>query len=199
MALSYTSRMFTGIVEATAEVREKSPSGLIVERPVSFEDIKISSSIAVAGVCLTVARLSDTYMECDVVEETWRKTSLADLHMGDRVNVERAMKAGGRLDGHIVQGHVEGTGSVVLQKYGQLIVELPANLAARIVPKGSIAIDGVSLTVANIEENRCIIALIPHTLERTTLGKLAKGDRVNVETDVLMRHASMPQPGTAAP
>lgn len=183
--------MFTGIIEATAQVREKSPNGLTLERPASFDDLKVGSSVAVAGVCLTVTRLTDAFMEFDVIPETWSKTMLHDLHMGDAVNLERAMKAGARLDGHIVQGHAEGAGKVVLQKHGQLIVECPPELMPRIVPKGSIAISGVSLTVAGVEGSRCILALIPHTLEHTTLGRLAKGDRVNIETDVMMRR---PQP-----
>lgn len=179
--------MFTGIIEATAAVLERSPAGLIVERPPMFDDLSVGSSIAVSGVCLSIVRLTEDRMEFDVVPETWSRTNLADLYIGDRVNLERAMKMGSRFDGHVVQGHVEGTATVVLQKHGQLIVELPADLLPSIVPKGSIALDGVSLTVASLEKNRVTVALIPHTLEHTMLGSLQKGERVNTETDVLLR------------
>lgn len=179
--------MFTGIIEATAEILEKTERGLSIDRPVSFDDVKIGSSIAVAGVCLTVTRLDDRSMGFDVVGETWEKTKFQDLQAGDHVNLERAMKMGDRFEGHIVQGHIKGTGKVLLQKHGQLIVELPSGLMASVVPKGSIALDGVSLTIASVEGNHITVALIPHTFEHTTLGTLQKGDQVNVETDVMVR------------
>lgn len=179
--------MFTGIVESTAKVLEKHSAGLSVERPALFSDIKLGSSISVAGVCLTVSRLRDNSIAFDVIPETWSKTNLSTLKAGDDVNLERAMPSGGRLDGHIVQGHIEGTGKVVLQKHGQLIVELPSELITNVVSKGSIAIDGVSLTVASVEKNRVTVALIPHTLAMTTLGRLRNDDRVNIETDILHR------------
>ncbi len=181
--------MFTGLVEATAPILEKRQKELVIKRPDFFDDVNVGSSISVAGTCLSIARLAGEAMAFDVVDETWSKTKLGDLKVGERVNLERAMKASDRLDGHIVQGHVEGTGKVMLQKHGQLIVELPPELFVNVVPKGSIAIDGVSLTIASIEANRITIALIPHTLEHSTLGTLQKEDRVNIETDVMRRYA----------
>lgn len=179
--------MFTGIIEATARVLAADDHGLMIERPSGFEDIGPGSSISVSGACLTVAQMDSQSLWFDVTPETWDRTHFRDFQPGDRVNLERAMLAGSRLDGHIVQGHVEGTGTVVLQKHGQLIVELPMRLLKNVVPKGSIAIEGVSLTVASIEAARITVALIPHTLEHTTLAELAKGDPVNIETDVLLR------------
>lgn len=183
--------MFTGIIEATARVLAVDDRGLMVERPPSFDDIAPGSSIAVSGACLTVAQMDEQSLWFDVVDETWDRTNFHALVAGDRVNLERAMQQGDRFDGHIVQGHVEGTGTVVLQKHGQLIVEVLADLMANIVPKGSIALDGVSLTAASIEGNRITVALIPHTLEHSTLGELQKGDRVNVETDVMTRSGAL--------
>ncbi len=186
--------MFTGMIEATGKILEKGENTLSIERPVSFDDLKLGSSIAVAGTCLSIVGLGDALMRFDVVPETWSKTKLGNLKAGDYVNLERAMKASDRLDGHIVQGHIEGTGKVVLQKHGQLIVELDPDLAFDVVPKGSIALDGVSLTVASKEGNRITVALIPHTLEHTTLGSLQKEDRVNVETDVMRRYSHAQRP-----
>lgn len=184
--------MFTGIVEATAEILENSGTSLTVARPAMFDDVKIGASISVAGVCLTVVGLDDQSMRFDVVEETRMKTTLPLKKKGDRVNLERAVTAGGRLDGHVVQGHIEGMGEIIsdLRKAdsGLLKIALPNNLIKFVVQKGSIAIDGVSLTVAAVEGNVVSIALIPHTKKITTLGQLKPGDRVNIETDVLARH-----------
>ncbi len=333
--------MFTGLIEATAILRDRTAQGITVERPKSFDDVKIGSSIAVSGVCLTIVDLTESLMRFDVVAETWDRTNLNDRHPGDRVNLERAMKSDARLDGHIVQGHVEGTGRVVSSipqplppeeerkkrfvgpnvlsfargmrkrstkaenhlwkalrdhqvknlhfrrqhpigslildfychalrlgievdggihdsapqkkndrlrdevlreemgvhvlrftndevlndldyvvrkieessptppsgapsprggggtgegessegKETKLSIEVPPDLTPFILPKGSICLDGVSLTVASIEKNIITVALVPHTLKETTLGSLKKGDRVNIETDVLTRAA----------
>ena len=335
--------MFTGIIEATARVQESGNGILVIERPKTFDDLRIGSSIAVAGVCLSVVKLNKNCIQFEVVPETLQKTTLGSYKEGDTVNLERAMKVDARLDGHIVQGHVEGVGEVrsvstssprppppsegrellgkqwgasrvlpsntkffaremrreptaaesllwdrirrdrlgvrmrrqyvldgqILDFYcpalkfaievdggihsehlqkksdterdrylleehgittirisndrvfgdadvvvkdllayiqnitqqtspssegggvrgGGLHMSIPRNLFPFIVPKGSIALDGVSLTVASIEEDCISVALIPHTLENTTLGRLQKGDRVNIETDVLVRYA----------
>ena len=178
--------MFTGIIEATAAILDPSPTTFTIERPGSFTDITIGSSICVSGVCLTIVEFDDASMTFTVVEETLKKSTLGSFKKGDRVNLERAMKAGDRLDGHVVQGHVEGTGKVVAPP-PQLTVSIPKDLQKFVIPKGSIALDGVSLTIAEIDEDRVTVALIPHTLEHTTLGALKKGDRVNVETDMLLR------------
>ena len=179
--------MFTGIIEAMAKVIEKNPQGLVIERPVSFDDLKIGSSVCVSGVCLSVVELSPSSMRFDVVEETWKKTKLGDLKEGDRVNLERSMKAGDRVDGHLVQGHIEGVGLVTSRQNSTMAVRIPVSLISSVSPKGSIAIDGVSLTVAEIDGGHLTIALIPLTLEQTTLGSLQAGDDVNIETDVIMR------------
>ncbi len=178
--------MFTGIIEATAHVLESANGKLILGRPAIFDDIKLGASIAVSGVCLSVVAFDDTSMRFDVIAETMRKTKLGDLKIGDAVNVERAMKASDRFEGHIVQGHVEGTAIMKeMNAQHELTIELSADLIPFIIPKGSITIDGVSLTVAKIEGVLCTVALIPHTLSITTLGSLKMGDRINIETDIL--------------
>lgn len=183
--------MFTGIVEYTAKIIQNTGHTLVLERPATFDDVKLGSSIAVAGVCLSIVELTDHSMRFDVIDETLAKTTLGSLKVGDLVNVERAMKADARLDGHVVQGHIEGVGEVTSDerrvKSGMLSVRIPQQLLASIVPKGSIALDGVSLTVASLDEDICTVALIPHTLAHTALGTLKEGDRVNVETDILQR------------
>lgn len=186
--------MFTGIIETTAAVLEKTPTGLTLARPTSFIDITMGCSITVNGACLSVVRFDDASMSFDIVPETWDKTNLGDLHTGDKVNLERALASNGRFEGHIVQGHIEGTGTVVSfdkptdSPWATLVIAVSDDLAKYIVYKGSIAINGVSLTVAAKEGNNVHIALIPHTLEVTNLGNLHAGDRVNMETDVLARY-----------
>jgi riboflavin synthase len=179
--------MFTGIIEATAKILECGNGMLVIERPQEFNDIKEGSSIAVQGICLSVVQMNKKCIQFDVVAETVSKTTVASWKAGDRVNLERAMLASSRLDGHIVQGHIEGVGEVQNAE-ALLVVQIPRAILPTIVPKGSIAIDGVSLTVASIEGDCVSVALIPHTLKHTTLGALQQGDRVNIETDVLARH-----------
>lgn len=184
----YTHLMFTGIIETTAAVLQKTATGLTLERPASFTDIKEGASIAVSGVCLSVVQFDEASMRFDVVEETWKRTKLGSLTVGDRVNLERSMRADGRFEGHIVQGHIEGVGTVV-QPGTEISIRIPSELVPMVVYKGSIALDGVSLTVARVEGDICTIALIPHTLEVTTFGALKEGDSVNIETDILGRYA----------
>ncbi|MBI5155695.1 riboflavin synthase [Candidatus Peregrinibacteria bacterium] len=182
--------MFTGIVEATAKIVQKSKTGIIIERPKKFTDVKIGSSIAVSGACLSIVKLTKTNMSFDVIPETWKRTRFSNLKKGDRVNLERAMKMGDRFDGHMVQGHVEAVAAVVnVEKpyRASLQIDVPKNLARFITTKGSLTLDGVSLTIAAVKKNRVTVALIPHTLKTTTLGALKKGDSVNVETDIMMR------------
>ncbi len=184
--------MFTGIVETTAKILNISPTGLTVERPAIFDDIRIGTSICVSGVCLSVVAFDTTSMSFDVVKETWNKTNFNALMRGDYVNLERSLKANGRFEGHVVQGHVEGTATIAsVENDGQgttLTLALPEDLATFVVPKGSICIDGVSLTIATAQGDSCMIALIPHTREHTTLGDLQVGDSVNIETDILGRY-----------
>ncbi len=187
--------MFTGIIEATAKVLKIGRNEIMLERPESFDDIKIGSSIAVAGVCLSVTSFDTQSMSFDVIGTTLRKTKLASLTIGDAVNLERAMKADGRFEGHIVTGHCEGVGKVGFRDRGRagegnmmLQIQIPVSLKKYIVLHGSIAIDGVALTVAELSDSGLSVALIPHTLEHTTLGSLKAGDSVNLETDILGRY-----------
>lgn len=180
--------MFTGIIELTASVRANTDSKLTVERPSPFDDIRIGSSICVSGVCLTVSELSEGTFAFDVVPETLEKTKIGEFKPGNRVNLERALRVGDRFDGHIVQGHTEETSHVTRHTSNMLTVRISDKVLPYIVEKGSIAIDGVSLTVAKLEGNEVTVALIPYTMENTTLGVLKEGDKVNVETDVLARY-----------
>ena len=173
--------MFTGIVEARGRV-VRAGRRMSVSTP--WIDLVKGESIAVAGVCLTVARIEGATAGFDVVDETMKKTTLGALAAGVEVNLERALKAGDRLGGHVVQGHVDGTGEV-RQAGATLRVRTP--LAAQLVPKGSVAVDGVSLTVVDATPGEFSIALIPTTRRITTLGRLKKGQRVNVEVDVLLK------------
>ncbi|MFO7300276.1 MAG: riboflavin synthase [Actinomycetes bacterium] len=183
--------MFTGIVEATGEVVASGEGRLVVDSPL-LAGSAIGASISVSGVCLTVVDNDGGRAAFDVVPETLDRTTLGGLRPGDRVNLERAMPAHGRFDGHIVQGHVDGVGVVVsLDREDErvtLTIEPPPRLMPHIAEKGSIAIDGVSLTVAGVGEATLSVALIPHTLEITTLGRLAVGDRANLETDVIAKY-----------
>jgi riboflavin synthase len=184
--------MFTGIIEATGSVRaaRRTSQGLRLEMDAPWK-IPEGASVAVNGVCLS--SLEGKGLAFDVIPETLSRTTLGSLRAGSRVNLERALAAGSRLDGHIVQGHVDGRGIVesLTRKDGAvtLAIRAPADLADQIVPKGSIAVDGVSLTVVDVVDRRFGIALIPTTLRRTTLGRLRKGDRVNLETDVLAKYS----------
>lgn len=183
--------MFTGIIESMAKVLDRRSDALTLERPATFDDVKIGSSIAVSGVCLTVTQLDREKLSFDVMPETTARTTIGILAIGDRVNLERALPAQGRFEGHVVQGHVEGTGEVMgVERIGhdvRLTIRIPADLGRAIVPKGSICLDGVSLTVAAAGPETCTVALIPMTLASTTLGNKRMGDRVNIETDVLVR------------
>lgn len=180
--------MFTGIIESTAKILKTTDSGLLVERPKIFDDLKVGCSIAVSGVCLTVTEFDQTSMSFDVIATTDKKTKLGSLAPGDRVNLERAMKADGRFEGHIVTGHCEGVGEVVSLVGTLLSVRIPQPLLPFIVPHGSITIDGVALTVAETTKDCVTVALIPHTLAHTTLGALQEGQNVNIETDILGKY-----------
>ncbi|MFA6259565.1 MAG: riboflavin synthase [Candidatus Peribacteraceae bacterium] len=183
--------MFTGIIEATAAVRARTGSAIAVALPTEFKDVQAGNSISVSGVCLTVAYRENGTMHFDIVPETVRCTTLGRKNEGDIVNIERALPAHGRYDGHMVQGHIEGVGTVVANKEEgegkRLSISVPEACARFVIPKGSICIDGVSLTVASVQGDCCGIALIPETCRRTTLGALHEGDSVNIETDILVR------------
>jgi len=155
-------------------------------------DLKIDDSVAVSGVCLTVIAHSAGDFAVEAVQETLKKTTMGQLQRGDKVNLERALRADSRLGGHFVQGHVDGIARVrefVPQAGGKLLsLALPDALLPYVIPRGSIAVDGVSLTIAELQGHVPHIALIPHTLQKTTLGKLKPGDAVNIETDMLGKY-----------
>jgi len=188
--------VFTGIVETTGTVAsvEALPglSRLRIEAPELAGEVAVGESVAVNGVCLTVTGAADGAIGFDAIAETLAVSALADLAVGSRVNLERALRAGDRLDGHIVQGHVDGVGRVrELRRDGddvRLFVDCDPVVAGYLVTKGSVAIDGVSLTVVGVRPDGFDVALIPLTLERTTLGLRREGDRVNLEVDVLGKY-----------
>ncbi len=193
--------MFTGIIEERGEIVAVEPSGdgvrMTVRAPLSVSDAHHGDSISVSGVCLTVIDQGDDWFTADVMRQSLDMATLGAFGPGTRVNLERAMVAHGRLGGHIVQGHVDGTGTVLEVRPGAqwrvIRVSLPLELAPLVVDKGSIAVDGVSLTVSNASDAAASeawfeISLIPETLAATTLGDRVAGDRVNLETDILARH-----------
>lgn len=187
--------MFTGIVETTGSVTQSRVTaggrrlGVRVES--GWNDLALGASVSVSGVCLTVAGTRDGILEFDVVAETLERTTLGGLTAGAAVNLERSLRVGDRLDGHFVQGHVEGVARVteVLSSDREWVVWMCAPPALRpcIIPKGGIAVDGVSLTIAALRHDEFSVALIPTTLQRTTLAKLRRGAYVNIETDILVR------------
>jgi len=196
--------VFTGLVQATGIVRsvERDDEGvrLTVSSPLSGE-LSEGDSIAVNGVCLTAVGTEPGAFGADVMAETLRRSSLGPLEPGASVNLELPLRAADRLGGHIVQGHVDGLGTVdSLQDEGfaRLIrITLPADLLRYVVEKGSIAVDGVSLTVAEVGETDLVVSLIPETLERTNLGTAAPGQQVNLEVDVLAKYVEKLLPARA--
>lgn len=179
--------MFTGIVEELGTLRGRTGGRLRFGAAVVLEDVHLGDSIAVNGCCLTVVASGDDWWEADVVDETFARTSLGGLSAGDPVNLERPVAVGGRLGGHIVQGHVDGVARVELPAPG-LAVTVPTDLARYIVEKGSITVDGVSLTVAGVNGATVTIAVIPHTSAVTTLGVRRPGDHVNIEVDIVAKY-----------
>ncbi|WP_406474410.1 riboflavin synthase [Streptomyces platensis] len=188
--------MFTGIVEELGAVVAVENLGdasrFRLRGPVVTEDAKHGDSIAVNGVCLTVVDTADGEFTADVMAETLNRSSLGALAAGSRVNLERPMALGGRLGGHLVQGHVDGTGTIVERVPGEhweiVKIALPAALSRYVVEKGSITVDGVSLTVVDAADDYFTISLIPTTLALTTLGIKKAGDPVNLEVDVLAKY-----------
>jgi riboflavin synthase len=184
--------MFTGIVEKTVRVASVSDgTGFVrLNLAVDWNDVRPGESIAVNGVCLTVAEIGPPpLLGFDVIPETLSKTNLGLLKAGDLVNVERSLRVGDRIDGHFVQGHVDGTAQLVQQvgdeKEWRLTIHPPAELMKFVAPKGSVCLDGVSLTVASVERDRFEVALIPTTLSLTTLGSRPIGWPLNFEADIL--------------
>ncbi len=188
--------MFTGLVEEMGTVRERVPSAagarMVIGCDVVRDGLAIGDSVSVNGACLTVVQMTDDTFAVDCVEETLRRTSVGDREAGDTVNLERAMRLGDRLGGHMVQGHVDGTGTVrgiTGEGDGVLMsIACPDDVLRYVVEKGSVTVDGVSLTVASREPDGFTIALIPHTMQATTLGANALGRRVNLEADVVAKY-----------
>lgn len=183
--------MFTGIVEAIGTVSGRTATGIEVESAL-LEGVPLGASVAINGTCLTVVDEAAGRARFDIISETFERTNLGELGIGDSVNLELAMPANGRFDGHIVQGHIDGTGEVVEVRRDHggtaIAISVEPSLAGHIVEKGSITINGVSLTVTAVDDTSFQVALIPHTLEVTTLGQLEVGSRVNLETDILAKY-----------
>ena len=185
--------MFTGIVEERGRVAVAGDGHLVVEARTVVRDSDVGASVSVNGVCLTVVERTDTSLRFDLSEQTIERTCLRDLRPGDPVNLERPVTLVARLGGHLVQGHVDGVGEVTRVDAdaaggARLSLRVPAELARYVVERGSIAIDGVSLTIAAVDGEEITVALIPHTLAVTTLGLAAPGRQVNVEADVIARY-----------
>ena len=189
--------MFTGLIETVGTVRAAtgdSPRRLTIASELPGAEVKVGDSIAIDGCCLTVVEKGGVELSFEAATETLSRTTLVHLHAGDRVNLERSLAAAGRLDGHMVMGHVDGVGIVRLREQRQsalyLGVTAPTDVLPLVAPRGSIAIAGVSLTVAAVEGELVTVALIPHTLAKTTLEGLKVGARVNLEADILARYVA---------
>ncbi|QDT63820.1 riboflavin synthase [Calycomorphotria hydatis] len=189
--------MFTGLIEGVGIVRELAPREddllLKVEFPESMtDDLVLGASVAFNGCCLTLVSIDGTMCAVEAGAETLAKTNLGKLDVGSRVNLERALKADARLGGHFVQGHIDGTAAIsAIDQHGEwadMRFTLSEELAQQLVPKGSIAIDGISLTVVDAAQDSFSVALIPHTLQETTLSDRQSGDTVNIETDILGKY-----------
>ena len=202
--------MFTGIVEELGRVRSVTPNEggarFVFEASMVLDDAEIGASIAVNGCCLTVVAHDDTSWSADAVIESLARTNLGDLAGGDSVNLERPVRMSDRLGGHLVQGHVDATGTVRAREpqsdgSALITIEAPPGVLRYVVHKGSITVDGVSLTVARRDDDAFAIALIPHTLAVTTLGACAPGTRVNLEADLIAKYveALLPSREEATP
>lgn len=188
--------MFTGIIEETGQLAgiKRGPSSLelTIRAKTVLEETKIGDSIAVEGVCLTVTTLSSDRFTVDVMPETYHGTTLASLSASSAVNLERAMSANGRFGGHLVAGHIDGVGKILRKRPQEnalyIDIAAPPELLAQSIVKGSVAIDGVSLTIFGLSENHLTVSLIPHTAGETTLGRKKAGDAVNLETDMFGKY-----------
>ncbi len=184
--------MFTGIIEEIGRIASVTNSKVIVKSAKILADTNLGDSISVNGVCLTVTNIGKSSFEADVSHETFRVTALRNLKSGDSVNLERAMPANGRFGGHIVTGHIDGTARIISitknNEFYDLIIELNEALLKYIVKKGSVAINGISLTVANTDGNTFNVEIIPHTINNTNLKFAKVGDIVNIETDIFARY-----------
>lgn len=191
--------MFTGIIEGIGKVldiqrntKRRSAIKMTVDLGDSSKGLKIGQSVALNGVCLTVTGISKSHCSFEMIDETTKKTDLGNLKKGSIVNVERSLKVGDRMEGHFVLGHVDGVGVVkkIEQKPKEIKVwfEIPPHLRRFVVQKGSIAVDGISLTVVDVKKNLASVCLIPHTVEVTNFKTRKVGDKVNIETDILGKY-----------
>jgi riboflavin synthase len=179
--------VFTGIVEELGTVNERDGGRFTFGAAVVLEDLKIGDSVAVNGCCLTVVEVGEGWWRADAVDETLQRTNIADLQPGDRVNLERPVRLADRLGGHLVQGHVDAVGEIVSGAL-ELRIRAPKDLLRYVVTKGSITVDGCSLTVVDVLDDGFSIAIIPHTSDATTLGRKGPGDRVNLEVDLVAKY-----------
>ena len=188
--------MFTGLVAELGVVRSlegaQDSYRLTIEAKKILKDLAIGDSVAVNGACLTVVAKGENYFTADVMPQTARTTQIGSLHFGERVNLERPLAYGDGMEGHLVTGHIEGVGRILsrMEEGNALIFRITVNkeLSRYMVPKGSVAVDGISLTIVEVDENSFTISIIPHTAEMTTLGFKRQGDRVNLETDILAKY-----------
>ncbi len=189
--------MFTGIIETTGVIERLVPTGgdsaLVIKAPrLGFDDVSLGDSIAVSGVCLTVTRLLEQGFQADVSNETLSRTSLGSLRQGDLVNLEKALRVSSRLGGHLVSGHVDGLAALLSRtadgRSERLLFRAPRALARYIAPKGSVCLDGVSLTVNEVADDTFAVNIIPHTAERTTIHLYRPGRQVNLEVDIISRY-----------
>ena len=182
--------MFTGIVEELGTVVSRNGPKLVLGCTRVLDDVELGASIAVNGCCLTVVEWDrdEGWFAADVTEESYDRTQLGDLRAGDRVNLERPVRLRDRLGGHLVQGHVDAVGEIV-DPAPDLKVRIPADLHPYLVEKGSVTVDGISLTIVDPAPDGFTVAIIPHTAEVTTLGHKGPGDRVNIEVDVMAKYA----------
>lgn len=194
--------MFTGLIEEVGAISRRSGSELAVMAETVLEGLALGDSVAINGACMTVADIRDNGFVVQVSPESFQRTTLGQLKPGDAVNLERAMRAGDRIGGHFVQGHVDGVGRVVsVQDQGEFSLwrfQAPAEVARYLVPKGSVTIDGISLTVVEPNADTFGVAVIPSTIKKTTLQSRRPGDAVNMEADMLGKHIYHYMRGSAA-
>ena len=199
--------MFTGLIEqvGTIESLERRDDGLSIRIQCALHPYELGESIAVNGTCLTVKSFSESHFDADASLETLDKTNLGDMQVGGRVHLERALELGDRLGGHLVTGHIDGVGTLVDKApagdYVRASFDVPKPLAPFLAPKGSIAVNGVSLTVNTVTGRRFDVMLVPYTLDETTFGEMLPGTRVNLEVDILAKYVAslMGKPGVDAP
>ena len=198
--------MFTGLIEQLGIIEGLDPAenGLAIRIACALHPYTLGESIAVNGTCLTVKSFSERHFDADASPETLDKTNLGDLSTGDRVHLERAMALGDRLGGHLVTGHVDGVGNLADREaagdYVRAVFEVPKRLAPFLAPKGSITVNGVSLTINAVDGARFDVMLVPYTLDATTFGQMQPGARVNLEVDILAKYVAslMGKPGVDA-